>query len=91
MSFDVLPNKWSPMPNMNTGKSFHSLVVVMNKLFVIFNICEAFDNVSKEFVVIKSPEFDLFSKNRDLSIENKIFILQENFSKIISYDPNEIA
>ena len=34
-SYDVLPDKWSPMPNMNSGKRLHSLVVVKNKLFVI--------------------------------------------------------
>ena len=29
-SFDVLPDNWSTMPNMNSGKSEHSLVVVKN-------------------------------------------------------------
>ena len=80
------------MPQMNSGKYNHSLVVVKNKLFVILmrkDNCEVFDNVCKKFITIKSPDFNWFSSTRVYSIENKIFALQENTSKIITYDTNE--
>ena len=51
-SYDVLPDKWSTMPNMNSGKNGHTLVNVKNKLFVILMIeddCEVYDNISKNF------------------------------------------
>ena len=35
-SYDVLPNKWSTMPNMNSGKYDHSLVVVKNFTIVFY-------------------------------------------------------
>ena len=91
-SYDVLPNKWSTMPKMNSGKYIHSLVVVKNKLFVISkekNSCEVFDNFCKKFITIKSPEFKYLSSRRAFSIENKIFALQDDSSKIITYDTNK--
>ena len=51
-TYDVLPDKWSTMPNMNSGKNGHTLVNVKNKLFVILMIeddCEVYDNISKNF------------------------------------------
>ena len=80
------------MPNTNSGKVDHSLVVVKNKLFVISNIednCEVFDNIKKKIITIKSPEFDRFSRIRAKSIESKIFVIQEQCSKIICYDTNK--
>ena len=91
-SYDVLPNKWSIMPNMNSGKNGHSLVVVKNKLFVVSmleNDCEVYDNICKKFITFKSPKFDRFSIIRAYSFENKIFALQDNFSKIFTYDTNK--
>ena len=91
-SYDVLPNKWSTMPNMNSGKYDHSLVVVKKKLFVISkreDNCEVFDNICKKFVTIKSPQFDLSSRIRAHSIENKIFALQDKCSKIVTYDTDK--
>ena len=90
-SYDVLPDKWSTMPNMNSGKYNHSLVVFKNKLFVISKRedgCEVFDNFCKKFITIKSPEFYNSSK-RAFSIENKILALQDDSSKIISYDTDK--
>ena len=91
-SYDVLPDKWSSMPNMNSGKYDHSLVVVNNNLFVISKRedgCEMFDNICKKFVTIKSPQFDLSSRIRVYSIKNTIFVLQDDSSKIITYDTNK--
>ena len=91
-SCDVLPNKWSSMPNMNSGKHNHSLVVVKNKLFVISkrkDDCEVFDNISKKFTTVKSPQFDSFSRITAYSIENKLYVISDNSPKIISYDTNK--
>ena len=80
---------------MNSEKLNHSLVVVKNKLFVIsnkeHNICEVFDNVCKKFISINSPEFTsfFFGFIRCHSIENKIFVLLDERSKILSYDINK--
>ena len=54
-SYDVLPDKWSTMPKMNSGMYDHSLVVVKNKMFVISNKknnCKVFDNICKKFITI---------------------------------------
>ena len=90
-SYDVLPNKWSTMANMNSGKQEHSLVVVKNKLFVISSQdhCEVYDNICNNFITIKSPKFNWLYSIRAYSIENKIFALQDNLSKICSYDNNK--
>ena len=80
------------MPNMNSGNSEHSLVVVKNKLFVISkreNDCEVYDNLCKKFITIKSPQFDFYSRISAYSIENKVFALQDKCSKIIIYDTNK--
>ena len=91
-SYDVLPNNWSTMPSMNFGKHNHSLVVVKNKLFVISerkDDWEVFDNISKQFITIKPPEFYCFLSKRAFSIENKVFVFNKKFTKIISYDTNK--
>ena len=78
-SYDVLPNTWSTMPNMNSGKYDHSLVVVKNKMFVISNRkdnCEVFDNISNKFIYIKSPEFNRFSWIIAKSIKSKVFFFK---------------
>ena len=71
------------------AKRHHSLVVVKNKLFVISNIeddCEVFDNICKKFIAIKSPHIHLFYSIKAYSIENKVFLLQDDSSNIITYD-----
>ena len=80
------------MPNMNSGNSEHSLVVVKNKLFVISNSkdnCEVYDNICKKFTTIKSPRIFLFSSNSACRIKHKIFVLRDESSKIIFYDTIE--
>ena len=91
-SYDVLPNNWSTMPNMNSSKHSHSLVVVKNKLFVISKRkdgWEVFDNICKKFTTIKSPQIDRCT--RAFSIENKIIIIQDELLKTIFYDTNKNA
>ena len=89
-SYDVIPDKWSSMPNMNSGKSNHSLVVVMNKLFIISereNTCEVFDNVCKMFVTIKSPKLSRDdTSTRAYSIGKKIFVFQNESPNFICFD-----
>ena len=91
-SYDVLPDKWSTMPNMNSGKFDHSLVGLKNKLFVISmreDDCEVFDNICQKFITIKSPKFISLYGIYTFSIENKVFALLGNKSKIITYDINK--
>ena len=86
-SYDVLPDKWSPMPNMNYGKRLHSLVVCKNKLFAISqkaSTFEVFDNISKTFVVLDPPNLNYSCKV--LSIENKVVFLVNFQNKVIFYD-----
>ena len=86
-SYDVLPNKWSPMPSMNYGKFNHSLVVVKNKLFVISqkaNTFEVFDNTSKNFVILSPPKLSYSCKV--VSIENKIVFLENFQNRLCFYD-----
>ena len=86
-SYDVVPDKWSPMPNMNYGKSLHSLVVVKNKLFAISQTAstfEVFDNNSKTFVVLSPPKLK-YSCNA-ISIESKIVFLENFQNKVCLYD-----
>ena len=86
-SYDVFANRWTPMPKTINDYSFHSLVVVKDKLFVIgqgTKSCEVFDNVCKKFVVFnQQPSINY---NKSLSIGNKIVILQEKRSSIVCYD-----
>ena len=85
-SYDVIANKWSPMPSMTEGKSYHSLVVVRNKLFSIGigYTCEVLSGACEKFVVFKSPSY--FDSNKAVSMGNKIFIFQKNTSYVVCYD-----
>ena len=86
-SYDVFGDKWTSMPNMINSHSYHSLVVVKDKLFVIGNeiyFCEVFDNVSKNFVSLKHPPS--MSYNKSVAIGNRIVVFQENQSTILCYD-----
>ena len=80
------------MPNMNSRKFDHCLVVVKNKLFVISmgeDNCEVFDNIFKKFITIKSPKINCYLSTKAYFIENKIFVLQNEFLKIITFDTNK--
>ena len=51
--YDVIADKWWSMPNMVSGKSGHSSVVLQNKLYVIGAVdvaCEVYNKTSKKFV-----------------------------------------
>ena len=87
-SYDVLPDKWSFMPNMNYRNFNHGLAVVNNKLFVISkkNKFEVFDNICKTFVTIKSPKLNYnHYGTRAYSIGKKILVFQYK-SPIFIYD-----
>ena len=91
-SYNVHSNRWSQMPNMNTAKSSHSLVVVNNKLFVISresNTCEVFDNVCKKFIILKSPEISCFFLSNACSVGNKIYVFQDSKAEVIVFDTDE--
>ena len=86
-SYDVLANTWSPMPSMVAARSFHSLVVVRNKLFVIgegLDACEVFDKSSNKFIALKFPKWIGF--NNALSVGNKIVIIQNESDVVDCYD-----
>ena len=91
-SYDVKPDKWSPMPNMNSAKYNHSLVVVKKKLFAISeraDTCEVFDNVCKKFVIMKSPALGWLETIRSYSIANNIYVFLGNISKVHVYDTDK--
>ena len=91
-SYDVHSNRWSQLPNMNTAKSSHSLVVVNNKLFVISkesNTCEVFDNVCKKIIILKSPEVSCFFLSNACSIGNKIYVFQDSKPEVIVFHTDE--
>ena len=86
-SYEVFANKWTSMPNMLKVNSYHNLVVVKDKLFVIGRereSCEVFDNVCKKFVALKPKTNITYSKC--MQIVNKFFIFQETRSSLICYD-----
>ena len=75
------------MPKTIYSHSYHNLVVVKNKLFVIGNdtdYCEVFDSVCKKFVYLKHPP--CINYNKSVAIGNKIVVFQENRSTILCYD-----
>ena len=78
-SYDVFADEWSTMPDMLSSKSFHSLVVAKDKLFVVGygrDICEVYDSTSKKFVAIKKSRRPLVI-NKALSIGNRILCLRK--------------
>ena len=91
--YEVLPDKWSSMPNMNYGKNVHSLVVVNDKLFVISNrkdTCEFYDNVGKTFITIKSPKLSSqYFTTRAHSIGKKIYVFQYESPILICFDTDK--
>ena len=80
------------MPDMINRHSYHSSVVVNNKLFVIgheVNTCEVFDNVLKRFVSLKHPI--TITYNKCVAIGNRIVVLQKFSSSVICYDVDKDA
>ena len=88
-SYDV--DEWSSMPSTIEERSYHSLVVVKNKLFVIGSeiepTCEVYDGVYQKFVAFKLPalEYDL-KFNHVVSVGSNFFILQLNKLSVLIYD-----
>ena len=75
------------MPSMINSHSYHSLVAVSNKLFVIAfgtNDCEVFDNTCEKFISLKTPSY--VTRGKVVSNETKILVIQEETSSIVSYD-----
>ena len=87
-SYDVTPDKWSSMPDMNSIKAFHNSVAIKNKLYVISksNICEVYDSVCKKFVIMKPPSLNRYSSVISCSIGNKIYVFQDDSPKVFYYD-----
>ena len=84
-SYDVFAGTWSPMPNMNTSKTEHSVVVARNRLFVLgTDECEVFDDFSEKFVVLKSERLPYI--NKALWIGNKIIVFHDSGSDLSCYD-----
>ena len=85
-SYDVLPDKWSPMPNMTDTLYGHRLVAVKNKLFVIASYpgtCQVFDSSCRKFISLKSPEI---KASQAVVIRSKIVVFEENKPAAICYD-----
>ena len=91
-SYDVFSNKWSLMPSTTNIYSYHSLVVVKDKLFVIGgdeeDCCEVFDNVCKKFVSLKYPPYtQLYTDfNKSLAVGNKIVVFLDLSPYVVCYD-----
>ena len=88
-SYDVTADAWTPMPNMIEPRMGHSLVAVVDKLFVLGGYktdgaCEVFERISNKFVNLKSVIS--FSSDQAFAIGTKIYILQGKKSFIVTYD-----
>ena len=95
-SYDVMADTWSSMPNMISSKSYHRLVAVKSKLFVIgfdTDTSEVFDSICKKFTTFKTPLN--FVSGKAVPIGNKILIIQwetqeeeiqDNTRLIVCYD-----
>ena len=88
-SYDL--DGWSPMPSMIHERSFHSLVVVKSKLFVIGNYsnenCEVYDNISQTFVAFNLPDLQCyFNYNKVVSVGSSFFIFQRRRKHVLCYD-----
>ena len=95
--YDHAADKWSYMPNMIFGRSFHSLVAVRSKLFAIGSYnertCEVYDGFTKTFALIKTLpptniEFNL-DFSRPISIGSKVQIFERRSARVATYDVDE--
>ena len=91
-AYDHVADKWSYMPNMINEIYGHELVPVSNKLFALgryfaYNICEVYDSICKEFVVIKShPTFLDRSHHTSISVGRKILVFKNYSTKVAVFD-----
>ena len=79
-SYDVVADKWSPMPNMINCRSNHRLVAVRNKLFVIGSgkHFEILDDTCKMFVGLKSRFYNCTNMINAISIGSVINIFHDD-------------
>ena len=83
------------MPSMINEIYGHELVSVSNKLFALgryfaYDICEVYDSICKEFVVLKSqPTFFDRSHHTSVSVGRKIMVFKNYSTKVAIYDVDE--
>ena len=79
-SFDVLPGRWSPLPDMCAASSCHSSVVANDKMYVVgMDSCEVFDGI--RFVSLRSG---LGYPRGIFCSEGRVFVFF--FDKLVCYD-----
>ena len=79
------------MASLVSANSFHSLVSVKNKLFVVSNKkCEVYDDTADKFMVIESyeslPGCSRWATLRAACIRYKIVVFGRNLSAVAFYD-----
>ena len=74
--YDHIDDTWSMLPNMNHRRTYHTMVDVRDKLFVVggssVNNVEVFDSTCYNFTVMKSFPLEWFSYSDVVSIGNKL-------------------
>ena len=84
-SYDHIADEWSRMPSMTTGKSYHHLVAVKNKLFSIgFRDFDVYDSTCKKFVSVKTCQ-NWFVCGA-VFVENRIITFEDDRSRCMCYD-----
>ena len=77
------------MPNMINSTAYHSLVVVIDKLFVIArrtNNCEVYDSTCKHFVALE-PLINIVYAINSIKVGSKIFVFSNpSPSSFFCYD-----
>ena len=91
-AYDHVADKWSYMPSMVNGSCGHNMIAISNKLFAIgcgrnLNICEVYDTICKNFVVLSSfPTFFGRFHRTSISFGRKIMVFNNYSSKVAIYD-----
>ena len=94
-TYDVFADKWTPMPNMISGKDNHKLVSLKNKLFVIdcdITNCELYDNHSNKFVIFREPNLffpQLTQFINVFSIGSKLVFFNNKRKSVFTYGVHE--
>ena len=86
-AYDHVADEWSKMPNMVNAHSYHDVVTIKNKMYVISrkNV-KVFDG--QKFVLLKPPS-DYFVNLEAFSTGNKIHVVNFDNGKILKYDTVE--
>ena len=93
-AYDHVGNTWENMPNMINERVRHKSVAVKTKLFVFCGRdtykCEVFDSTTNKFTLLVQPtsasRFDFSDPPEVITIGSKIFVFQNDSSKVYSYD-----